>query len=353
VVKNKIQQSISFHACIMWYGGSDDENDVESGVLNTGLQQLSTTDIPEIPSPDVSVLGMQTHDFSVFCGCVHSPICTLHSNFSLVSGVAWSRSLTPAMSPVASKGCLTSALEMTPVVEMTPALEITPVLETSPVPVERGLTPTPEMTPVSGVVGTHNDPEALLDAVHEMVLKLNSYCLMGTRCFPPGKHVDGSKCLGKFSLVSEECDATCLGEPTKYLKRVGTRDKGWGVIALSKLEARQVVCEYTGRSVAHERFAKWKQDDPRHDYVVELQNKQGYVQPLVRDEGNRWYLPASHFAGHMNHSCKNANCMLLEAKTNGDKTRVYVCTTEEIRKRQELTLNYGWKPQPCFCGSCC
>jgi hypothetical protein len=198
----------------------------------------------------------------------------------------------------------------------------------------------------------HNDPHVLLAACKDLLTQLNDRCHMGVLCIPPGYHTDGTRCLGKFSLTSEECDSTPLQDPSKYVRRTAVKHKGLGLIAAANLEAYQVLFEYTGRAASYESFAKWKPSDPRNQYVLELQNHGGLIQPLVRDTSNSWILPKQHYAGHINHQCKDANCMLIESLFKGKQTRVYVYTNRKIRRNTELTLDYGWVPEPCFCDTC-
>lgn len=197
-----------------------------------------------------------------------------------------------------------------------------------------------------------NDPYVLLAACKDMLAQLNDRCRMGVLCFPPGYHTDGTRCLGQFSLTSEECDSTPLQDPSKYVRRIAVKHKGFGIFATAKLEAYQILFEYTGRAASYESFAKWKPSDPRNQYVLELQNHGGLIQPLVRDTNNVWILPKQHYAGHINHQCNDANCMLIESVLPGKQTRVYVCTNQTIRRNVELTLNYGWVPQLCCCDTC-
>lgn len=212
--------------------------------------------------------------------------------------------------------------------------------------------PTPPKDTIAGIL-ENNDPNILLAACKDILTQLNDRCHMGVLCFPPGYHTDGTRCLGKFSLTSEECDSTPLQDPSKYVRRTAVKHKGFGLLAAARLEPYQILFEYTGRAVSYEAFAKWKPSDPRNQYVLELQNHRGLIQPLVRCTSNsQWILPKNHYAGHINHQCRDANCMLIESTISGRRTRVYVYTTKRIRRNHELTLNYGWVPQPCFCDTC-
>jgi len=196
---------------------------------------------------------------------------------------------------------------------------------------------------------------AQLAAVKLMLGFLNQNCCASVSCFPPGVQADGeTPCVGKFTLLEIECDSTALHTPAKYLKRVRTKGKGWGVLASQDLDAQQVLCEYIGRRVPIPQFEKWNPQDPRFNYALEVKSNKVILNPLVRDSATgSWTLPAHNLAPHINHACGAlANAAFIEAPGVKNRSTVWVVTLRAVHKGEELTVDYGWTPDPCLCAAC-
>jgi hypothetical protein len=198
-------------------------------------------------------------------------------------------------------------------------------------------------------------PTAQLEAVKLVLGFLNRNCCTGISCFPPGVQADGeTTCLGKFTLLEIECDSTALHTPAQYLKRVRTKGKGWGVVASQALDAQQVLCEYIGKRVSVSSFEKWDPQDPRFDYALEVKSNKVILNPLVRDSATgSWTLPTHNLAPHINHACGAlANAAFIEGPGVKNRSTVWVVTLRAVRKGEELTVDYGWVPDPCLCAAC-
>jgi len=330
----------------MWYQPQEDEPctdapDGDSNVVDDCTDIRHIFEFSDILSVSTTSLGLQTGEWPTCFPPLHEDRQSTLDNFLALAAPIEKDFTTSAICTEDPPSLLDTdtTIESTEAVCMTEAKYMTTVA--------RSMTSEDAM---QFVLETQNQP-ALISFCKQIIHVLNSSCHMGKMCFPPGIRADGTECTGKFSLVSEECDATCLNEPSHYVKRIMTEEKGFGIFTTCKIAAFQVLFEYTGRAVNPQTFSKWKEDDLRHQYVLELKDG-GLIQPLVRDSANEWCLLKSHWAAHLNHQCRNANCLLIESPKRGHKTRVYVCTKWEILSKTELTLDYGWTPQPCLC-SCC
>jgi len=155
-----------------------------------------------------------------------------------------------------------------------------------------------------------------------------------------------------------ECSSRCPFGDICTNKRFTNRDyypsevfqtswKGWGLRAVDKIPANQLVYEYCGEVLDQLEFE-------RRSLQYSIENRQHfYFMQLAQDE-----IIDATFKGNnsrcINHSCA-PNCETQKWTVNG-RLRVGFFTIREIDAKEELTFDYqfqryGKEAQKCYCGS--
>ncbi|XP_035210041.1 histone-lysine N-methyltransferase NSD2-like, partial [Stegodyphus dumicola] len=129
------------------------------------------------------------------------------------------------------------------------------------------------------------------------------------------------------------------------VKRIRTRNRGWGLITCQEIKKADFVIEYVGEVITYKEYRKRAETLQAHGksnfYFLQLDSTR------IIDAG-----PCGNAARFINHSC-DPNCEMVKWSVNGD-VRIGIFALYDIAAGEELTFNYECDTscqQKCFCGS--
>jgi hypothetical protein len=187
---------------------------------------------------------------------------------------------------------------------------------------------------------TANVESHLMSSIEELT------CGCKTRCGGGCKNRRRMReCVGDGCAVGENCGNRRIQQGQKGekppLRRLNVTGKGYGMFAINPIRKGQFIEEYVGCIIPDsEREAREKAG--RGAYMMELDD--GVVIDAIHDGNN---------SRNVNHSCK-PNCV-AEIWYVGGKARVGFFAKKSIKRKEEITMNYGreydWHVD-CLCDSC-
>ncbi|KFM62539.1 Histone-lysine N-methyltransferase, H3 lysine-36 and H4 lysine-20 specific, partial [Stegodyphus mimosarum] len=129
------------------------------------------------------------------------------------------------------------------------------------------------------------------------------------------------------------------------VKRIKTRNRGWGLITCQEIKKADFVIEYVGEVITYKEYRKRAE-------MLQAQGKSNFYflqldSTRIIDAG-----PSGNAARFINHSC-DPNCEMVKWSVNGD-VRIGIFALYDIAAGEELTFNYECDTscqQKCFCGS--
>ncbi|KAF2852003.1 SET domain-containing protein [Plenodomus tracheiphilus IPT5] len=121
--------------------------------------------------------------------------------------------------------------------------------------------------------------------------------------------------------------------------------KGIGMIARQNIPCNTVIGEYAGGLLPHD-------EENEFDYLAaisigHLAKRRGKVVLAHIDSAN-----TGSVTRVLNHSCED-NTMIIKGCAGMDRRIMFVCTHEDIKAGEAITINYNWEngDQVCYCGT--
>lgn len=169
-----------------------------------------------------------------------------------------------------------------------------------------------------------------------------------TECFGDKFKLNGSNSRQTTNCnVGADCGNRQLGQRrTAKCQPSPEEGRGWGLVALQKIQDKSLVIEYVGEVIDEatkdQRLTEWSKEHPNDTnfYIMALQSN--------------WYIDArlvANTARFINHSC-NPNCILLPINVGGF-SRCGIFALRDIEPGEFLSYDYHFDTQQTDKFTCC